>query len=109
LRRRELLKLRQWMTSRGSPDPAGISGTAAQSLVLSSGRLTTSLLFGLCLRRGDEEAGLGYGNFLGGQEEVKALPLKDRRWPLKNEIFRIKHHNASVWICTYLLSHLSLF
>ena len=37
-------------------DPAGLSGTVVQSPVLTSGRPTTSPLFGLYLHRGDEEA-----------------------------------------------------
>ena len=32
---------------------------------------------------------LGYGNFLVGVEEFKALPLKERRRHLKNEVFRV--------------------
>jgi len=39
--------------------------------------------------KGDEEATLGYGDFLEGLKELKALPLKDQRWRLKNEIFRV--------------------
>ena len=39
--------------------------------------------FGLYLRRGDVEAALGYSDFLGGLEEIKALALKDRRWRVK--------------------------
>jgi len=70
-------------------DPVGLSGTTAQSPVLTSGRPTASSLFWLHLWRGDEEAALGYGVFLGGLEELKALPLKDQRRHLKNEVFRV--------------------
>jgi len=107
--RRELLKLHRRMTLRGSPDPASLSRIAAQSSVLFSGRLTTSVLFELCLRRGDKEAALGYRNFLGGLEKLKALPLKDRRRHLKNEIFRISIIMLLSGFVLYLLSHLSLF
>jgi len=32
---------------------------------------------------------LGYGDFFGGLEYLKALPLKKRRQHLKNEVFKI--------------------
>jgi len=32
---------------------------------------------------------LGYGDFLRGLEEFKALPLKDRSQQLKNEVFNV--------------------
>ena len=70
-------------------DPVGHSRAAARSPVLTSGRSGVSPLFGLYLRRGDEKATLGYGDFLGELEELKALPLKDLRRHLKNEIFRV--------------------
>jgi len=41
-------------------------GTAAQSLVSSSGQPTKSPQFGLYLRRGSDEVTLEYGDFLGG-------------------------------------------
>jgi len=44
----------------------------------------------LFLRREDEEAALGYGDFLEGLEELKALSLKDHQWRLKNEVFRVR-------------------
>jgi len=77
--------------------------------VLSSRRLTTSLLFGLYLRSGDEEAALGYGNFLGGLEVLKAQSLKDWRRHLKNEVFRISITTLLSGFILYLLFHLSLF
>ena len=44
---------------------------------------------GLFLRRGDIEVALGFGDFLGGLKELKALPLKERRPHLKNEVFMV--------------------
>ena len=71
------------------PDPVGLLGTDAQSPVLTSSRPTPSSLFGLYLPRGDKEAALEYDDFLKGVEEFKALPLKDQRRLLKNEVFRV--------------------
>ena len=45
--------------------------------------------FGLCLQREDVEATLGYEDFLEGLEELKALPMKERKLRLKNEVFRV--------------------
>ena len=89
--------------------PVGFSGTAAQSPVLISGRLTTSPLFGFYLKRGDKEAALGYRDFLVGLEELKALPLEDRRQHLKNEVFRVRIIVLLYRFVLYLLSNLFLF
>ena len=71
------------------PDPVGLSGTDAQSPMLTPRRPTPSSLFGLYLPRGDKEAALEYDDYLEGVEEFKALPLKDQRRLLKNEVFRV--------------------
>ena len=52
------------------PGSVGPSGTTTQSPVLTLGRPASSSLFGLFLRRGDEEVALGYGDFLKGLEEL---------------------------------------
>ena len=70
-------------------DPVGLSRTVVQTPVLTLGQPTTSPLFGLYLRRGYEEAALGYGDFLRGLEELKVPPLKDRRRHLKNKVFKV--------------------
>jgi len=87
----------------------GLSGTAAQSPVLTSRRPTASPLFGLYLRKGDEEAALGYRDFLGGLKELKTLLLKDRKLHLKNEVFRVSIRMLLSEFILYLLSNLSLF
>ena len=50
-------------------------------------RPTENPSFRLYLRRRDVETALRYGDFP-ELEEIKALPLKDRRQLLKNEVFR---------------------
>ena len=65
------------------------SGTATQSHELSLGRTVVSPELELFLRRGDVEVALGYDDFLGGLEDLKALPLKEQRLRLKNEVFKI--------------------
>jgi len=45
----------------------------------------------IVLPEGDVEVALGYVDFLGGLEELKALPLKERRWHLKNEFFMVSN------------------
>ena len=67
----------------GVSDHVGPSRAAARSLALTSGGSLAIPQFGFYLRRGDEEAILGYGDFLGGLKELKFLPLKDRRRHLK--------------------------
>jgi len=67
----------------------GSSGATTQSQELSSGRTVANPELGLFLQRGDVEIALGYGDFLGGLEELKTLPLKERRRHLKNEVFRV--------------------
>ena len=37
------------------------------------------------------EVAFGYDDFLGGLEELKALPLKERRRYLKNKFFRVNN------------------
>ena len=69
----------------------GSSGTAAQSQELSSGWIIADPKLGLFLMRGNVEVAFGYGDFLGGLEELKALPLKEQRRHLKNEFFRISN------------------
>ena len=66
----------------------GSSGAAAQSLEVPSGRTDADPELGLFLRRGAIEVALGYGDFLGGLEELKALRLKERRWHMKSKVFR---------------------
>ena len=61
----------------------------AQSHELSSGRTVTNRELGLFLQRGAVEATLGGGDFLERLEELKALPLKEQRWCLKNEVFKL--------------------
>jgi len=70
-------------------DPVGPSGVAARSPILTSRQPVASPLFGLYLRRGDEEEAPGYGDFLERLEELNALSLKDQRRHLKNEVFRV--------------------
>jgi len=65
------------------------SGTTAQSQKLSSAQAIASPEFRLFLQRGDVEVALGSGDFLGGLENLKALPLKEQRRRLKNEVFRV--------------------
>jgi len=65
------------------------SGTATQSQELSSGWTVVNPELGLFLRRDDVEVALGYGDFLRGLEERKALPLKERRRRLKNEVIKV--------------------
>ena len=67
----------------------GSLGTTAQSEDLSSGQIVASPEFGLFLRRGNVEVALEYGDFLGGIEDLKALPLKEQRRHLKTEVFRV--------------------
>ena len=57
--------------------------------MVSSGRSSADLELGLFLRRGAVEVALGYGDFLRGLEEIKALLLKERRRRMKNEVFRV--------------------
>jgi len=70
----------------GDVDP---SGDATGYPELSLKRPTKNLLFGPYLWRGDIETAIRYNDFLGGIDEIKALPLKDRRRRLKNEVFRV--------------------
>ena len=79
LERQELLKLRWQRMTRGFLTLLVLRGASARSSVLASGRPAASPLFRLYLQRGDKEPALGNGDFLGGLEELKALPLKDRR------------------------------
>ena len=53
------------------------------------GQTIVSIELGLFLRRGDVEVALGYDDFLEGLEDLKALPLKERRRRLKIEVFRV--------------------
>ena len=53
-------------------------------LVRSSGRTDGHPELGLFLRKGSIKVALGYGDFLRGIEELKALPLKERRRHMKN-------------------------
>ena len=64
-------------------------GTATQSPKLSSGQAVADPELGLFLRRGDVEVALGYGDYLKGLEELKAMPLKEQRQHLKNDFFRV--------------------
>jgi len=68
--------------------PVSPPGTSVQSPVLTLGQPASSPLLGLFLRRGDEEAAIGYGDFLERPEEIKALPLKEQWWHLKNRSSR---------------------
>ena len=70
-------------------DSISSSGTAAQSQELSPGWTIASPELKLFLPRGDVGVALGYDNFLRGLEDHKALPLKEWRPCLKNEVFRV--------------------
>ena len=67
----------------------GSSGAAAQSLEVSFGQTGADPGLRLFLRKEAIEVALGYGDFLGGIGELKALPLKERRRHMKNEVFRV--------------------
>jgi len=75
------------LSADGEKIVRGISSSraAAQSLEVSSGRIGADLKLGLFLRRGTL---LGYGDFLGGLEELKALPFKERKRRM-NGVFRV--------------------
>jgi len=45
---------------------------------LSSAQAVANPELRLFLRKGDDEVALGYGDFLGGIKDLKALPLKER-------------------------------
>ena len=72
------------------PDLVGPLGTITQFSV------TSSSSFG---RRGDEEATIGYGDFLEGLEEFKALSMKDPRRRLKNEVFTVTFLFELYFVC----------
>ena len=57
----------------------GSSGPATQSLAVSLGQASTHLELRLFLQKGAVEVPLGYGDFLGRIEKLKALPLKNQR------------------------------
>ena len=76
----------------------GSSGAAAQSQELSSGQTVANSELGLFLRRGDVKVAFGYDDFLGGVEELKALPLKEQRPRLKNEVFRVSNAMSLSWV-----------
>ena len=65
------------------------SGATAQSLEVSLRQTGTDPGLGLFLLKGAIEVALGYGDFLRGIEKLKALPLKERRRHMKNEVFRV--------------------
>ena len=66
----------------------GLSGTAAESLILSS-EWSTKNPIQVIYPGGDVEVTFKFGDFLGGLEKLKALHLKKRRRHLKNEVFRV--------------------
>jgi len=45
----------------------------------------------LFLQRGDVEMALGYGDFLGRLEELKAMPSKKRIRRMNNEVFKVSN------------------
>jgi len=70
---------------------------------------------GLFLRKGSIKVALGYGDFLRGIEELKALPLKERRRHMKNEAFTthevrgLQCKLCDDFVCRYLpVRHLTL-
>ena len=67
--------------------PISPPGTSAQSPMLTSGRPATP--YSNYFSERDNEVALGYDDFLGELEELKALPLKEQRRRLKNEVFRV--------------------
>ena len=89
--------------------PVGPLGTAAQPPVLTPGWPTLNFLFGLFLRRGDEEAALGCGDFLEGFEELKTLPFKDCRRHLKTKVFRVSFTVILFRLDLHLTSNFFLF
>ena len=75
--------------TEASHSKVGPLKAAIGSLDLSLERPTENPSFLLYLWKRYVETTLRYGDFLEGLEKIKALPLKDWRWHLKNKIFRV--------------------
>ena len=83
----------------GARVTSGISSSGATTRYqeLSSGRTVANPELGLFLWRGDVEVSLGYGDFLRGVKELKALSLKEWRRRMKNEVFKVSNATTLSW------------
>ena len=72
----------------------GPSEFASPSLMTAPEHDRASFGLSLFLQRGDDEVGLGRGNFLRGLKWFKALPSRHERGMLENEILQVNSNRA---------------